>query len=115
MLAIKGPVFLANFVVDMRKSIDGLSLLVVNHFERNPSDGSVYVFINKSCTKIKVLYFERSGFALWYKRLEQGRFKRPRFDGQVYTLDASQLQWLLDGLDVMQLTGHPTLSYSEFG
>ena len=115
MLVIKGPVFLANFVVDMRKSIDGLSLLVVNHFDRNPSDGSLYVFINRACNKIKVLYFERSGFALWYKRLEQGRFKRPAFDGQVYTLDASQLQWLLDGLDFMTLKGHAQLRYTEFG
>ena len=115
MLAVKGPVYLANFVVDMRKSIDGLSLLVVNHFARNPSDGSVYVFINRTCTKVKVLYFERNGFALWYKRLEQGRFKLPRFDGHVYTLEASQLRWLLDGLDFMQLKGHPALSYTEFG
>jgi transposase len=114
MLAVRGPVYLANFTVDMRKSIDGLSLLVVNHLKRNPADGSLYVFLNRGRTKLKVLYFDRSGFALWYKRLERGRFKLPVWDGEVYRLEASQLQWLLDGLDFMKLKGHPALSYSEF-
>jgi transposase len=114
MLTVKGQVYLANFVVDMRKNIDGLSALVVNHFSRNPSDGSAYVFMNRARNKIKLLYFDRNGFALWYKRLEQGKFQCPQFDGEVYTLEAAQLHWLLDGLDFMKLQGHPTLSYTEF-
>ena len=100
MLTVKGPVYLANFVVDMRKSIDGLSALVVSHLARN---------------KIKLLYFDRNGFALWYKRLEQGKFQCPQFNDEVYTLEASQLHWLLDGLNFMTLKGHPTLSYTELG
>lgn len=114
MLAVRGPVYLANFVVDMRKSIDGLSVLVVNHFKRNPGDGALYVFLNRRRSKLKVLYFDRSGFALWYKRLERGTFKLPAVDGEVYSLEARQLQWLLDGLEGMNLKGHPVLRYSEF-
>lgn len=108
-------IYLANFFVDMRKSIDGLSLLVCEHFDQNPASGSVYVFLNKSRNKIKILYFDRNGFVLWYKRLERGRFilsKTP--DEKVYALSESQLRWLLDGLDFMSLRGHPKLHYDTF-
>jgi transposase len=53
--------------VDMRKSIDGLSFLVVNEFSANPADGSVYVFFNRSRDKLKLLYWDRNGFCVWYK------------------------------------------------
>ena len=114
MLAIKGQVFMANFCVDMRKSIDGLSMLVANEFNQNPTDGSFYVFINKALNKIKILYFDKNGFALWYKRLEKGRFKPPKYDGKIYTLDDAQLRWLLDGLDFKKLKKTTTLSCKYF-
>lgn len=107
-------IYLANFNVDMRKSIDGLSLLVSQHFTRNPADGAIYVFINKACNKIKLLYFDRNGFALWYKRLERGRFRFKTAGEGVFTLEESQLRWLLDGLDFMHLRGHPQLNYDLF-
>lgn len=108
-------IYLANFSVDMRKSIDGLSLLVSEHFNQNPASGSVYVFLNKSRNKIKILYFDRNGFVLWYKRLEQGRFVFSKtMNENTYPLSDSQLRWLLDGLDFMSLRGHPTLQYNTF-
>lgn len=108
-------IYLANFFVDMRKSIDGLSLLVCEHFQQNPASGSIFVFLNKSRNKIKILYFDRNGFTLWYKRLERGRFILSKtLDQQVYELTEAQLRWLLDGLDFTSLRGHPTLYYDTF-
>ena len=109
-----GSIYLANFHVDMRKSIDGLSLLVCNHFDRNPADGAVYVFINKASNKLKILYFDRNGFALWYKRLERGKFHFSANGDGMCKLEESQLRWLLDGLDFLQLQGHPQLNYDLF-
>lgn len=107
-------IYLANFHVDMRKSIDGLSLLVYNHFDMNPADGSIYVFINKAINKIKLLYFDRNGFALWYKRLERGRFRFAAGSDGTCKLEESQLRWLLDGLDFLNLRGYPQLNYDLF-
>jgi transposase len=114
MLAIKGQVYMASFCVDMRKSIDGLSILVAHEFHKNPTDGAFYVFINKALDKIKILYFDKNGFALWYKRLEKGKFKLPKYDGKIYTLDDAQLRWLLDGLDIKKLKKTTELSYESF-
>lgn len=114
MLVVKGQVNVANFCVDMRKSIDGLGLLVLDYFDKNPTDGSYFVFINKARDKIKILYYDKNGFCLWYKRLEKGKFKSPKFDGKIYSLDDAQLRWLLDGLDIEKLRKTTRFSYSEF-
>ena len=114
MLPSNCKIYLANFVVDMRKAIDGLSILVESHLERSPADGSIYVFLNRQRNKVKLLYWDYNGFIIVYKRLEKGCFKLSKSNGQVYSLDGHQLQWLLSGLDFENLTGHPRLNYSEF-
>ncbi|WP_369857695.1 IS66 family insertion sequence element accessory protein TnpB [Candidatus Thalassolituus haligoni] len=63
-------VFLYNQPMDMRKSIDGLALIVEQQLEQRPFDGDLFVFCNRQRDKIKLLYWERNGFVLWYKRLE---------------------------------------------
>jgi len=60
---------------DMRKSYDGLSALVKNTLHEDPASGHLFVFINRKRTQMKVLYFDRSGYCVWSKRLEQGRFR----------------------------------------
>lgn len=108
-------IYFANFFVDMRKSIDGLSLIVCEQFQQNPALGSIFVFLNKSRNKIKILYFDRNGFVLWYKRLERGRFiLSTSIVEKVFMMSDEQLRWLLDGLDFMSLRGHPTLQYDTF-
>ena len=63
---------------DMRKAIDGLIQEVLRHFTTPPQSGALFVFLNRPRTKVKVLYWDRTGFALWYKRLERGRFPDPQ-------------------------------------
>ena len=72
MIAIPSGVsiFLCTTATDMRKSFDGLTGLVRSEFSREPNDGSLFLFINRRRDRIKILYWEAGGFALWYKNLE---------------------------------------------
>lgn len=70
--------YLFEGVCDMRKGFDGLSGLVSSQMQRNPLDGSVYLFVNRRRDRMKMLVWESGGFMLYYKRLEQGRFELPR-------------------------------------
>lgn len=77
--------------------------------ERSPLTGSVFVFCNKNRDKLKVLYWDKTGFALWYKRLEKDKFKWPtKLSGQSMVLSEPQLHWLLNGFDVL---GHQAINY----
>ena len=107
-------VYLSNSATDMRKSINGLSILVSSHLKHNPCDGAIYVFLNRLRNKVKLLYWDRNGFVLFYKILEKGRFKLSKFNDEIYTLDSAQLQWLLSGLNFEKPEGHPRLNYTEF-
>ncbi len=98
---------------DMRKSINGLSLIVADHLERDVFSGHLFVFCNQSRTIIKILYWDRNGFCLWQKRLEMHRFHWPISEQDVLEMEPRQLQWLLDGLDLKQVLGHPELNYSN--
>jgi len=71
-------VHLATQAVDMRKSINGLSVLVTDQLALNPLNGQMFVFYNRHRDKIKILYWDKNGFCLWYKRLEKHRFHIPR-------------------------------------
>ena len=114
MLVARSPIYLANCVTDMRKSIDGLSLLAEQHFNRNPASGAYYVFCNRARNKLKVLYWDTNGFALWYKRLEKSRFKLNYTRGAQLSLTEDQFQWLLSGLPIDQRQGRKALNYSVF-
>jgi len=91
--------------VDMRKSFDGLSNLVSNDLASSPTDGSVYIFVNKLRNKAKLLHWQGGGFVLYYKRLEQGSFELPSYHtvtGSI-TLDYSQLVLLIDGVSITNI------------
>jgi len=96
-------IYIALAPVDMRKSFDGLAAVVKNSLTCNPLDGSCFVFINKSADRIKVLYWDTDGYAIWYKRLEEGRFRIPAVveqDGKTSVpLTAAQLAMLLEGIE----------------
>lgn len=89
--------------VDMRKSYDGLSALVTSQLQKDPSNGQLFVFINKRKTHMKILYFDRTGYCIWCKRLEQGQFN---FSSTVLgqrTLAWTDLQLLIEGIEVKQV------------
>jgi transposase len=78
----------------------------------NPFAEALFVFTNRSSTALKVLYWERNGFCLWQKRLEQDRFVWPKADeAGVVSLTVQQLNWLLDGYDISRLQPHPALDF----
>lgn len=105
-------VYLHRDSVDFRKSIDGLSLIVEQAMNLSVFDSALFVFCNKRRDKLKILYWDSSGFCLWYKRLEKEKFKWPRKDNrEIIILNEEQLHWLLRGFDVNQLKPHKTLNY----
>ena len=84
---------------DMRKSFTGLSALAKHALGEEPTRGDLFVFINRRRTYMKVLYFDRGGYCLWSKRLEQGQFHYPRQQGEKVALDVTGLKLLLEGID----------------
>jgi transposase len=104
-----GNVYLAMGSTDMRKAINGLSILVEQAMDLNPFSGDLFVFCNRQRTIIKILYWDHNGFALWLKRLEKHHFKWPQSARDVITIEAKQLSWLLAGLDFT--SAHQQLHY----
>ena len=104
-------VYLCLGVTDMRKSINGLSLLVSEKLADDPFNGCLFVFCNRSRDKLKMLYWEHNGFWLYYKRLEKGKFKWPNTtnESDSLSLDWRELQWLLEGLSCVQPQAHQAL------
>jgi len=104
-------VFLHRDVVDFRKSINGLVGIVEDELERDAYTGTLFVFCNKAKDKLKILYWDQTGFALWYKRLEKQKFKWPsKVSNQSFELTEQQLTWLLAGYNVI---GHEPLHYGS--
>ena len=106
-------VYLALGSTDLRKAINGLSILVADHLDFDVFSGHLFVFCNRARTIIKILYYHRNGFCLWQKRLEEDRFHWPQSREQVLEVGARELSWLLEGLDPSRIQGHPKLSYSN--
>lgn len=102
-------VYLARGSTDMRKSIDGLAVIVQEVFELDPFSPNLFVFCNRKRDKLKILYWDQNGFWLYYRRLEKGTFQWPSESGDSKTLKISrrQLNWLLDGLSLYQKQAHP--------
>ncbi len=105
-------VYLSLGVTDMRKAINGLSMIVEQQMELDPFAGHLFVFCNRRRNIVKVLYWDRNGFCLWQKRLEQDRFKWPESETEVMQIGQRELQWLLSGLSLGQHEAHKTLHYS---
>jgi transposase len=115
MLALSAgtKVFLAAGSTDLRRSIDGLALLVAAQLELDPLSGHLFVFCNRRRTIVKVLYWDRNGFCLWQKRLEKEFFHWPQIATDVIEVGMRELTWLLDGLQVEQKGAHKALKYSS--
>ena len=103
-------VFLALGATDLRKAIDGLSLLVSDELAGELLSGDLFVFRNRKGNMVKILYWDHNGFCLWQKRLEQQNFKWPKEERDVLEIRKKELSWLLNGLDIAQ--AHQKLSYT---
>ena len=86
--------------VDMRKSFDGLSALVKHGMGHDPLSGQLFVFVNRRASQMKVLYFDRSGYCVWAKRLEAGRFISDWRVVRSRELDWTGLKLMLEGIEV---------------
>lgn len=108
-------VFLHKAPVDGRKMVNGLAAIIESGMKMNVfTEGTLFVFTNKRRDGLKIVYWNRTGFALWVTRLEKERFRWPlKFDGDVVTLTSRELEWLLDGYDITRMKPHETLQYSS--
>lgn len=88
---------------DMRKSYNGLSTLVKQRLGEDPLSGQLFVFINRKRTRMKVLYFDRSGYCVWSKRLEQGQFHTVAGEALKHTPSRTDLRLIIEGIDVQSI------------
>ncbi|MCP4571749.1 MAG: IS66 family insertion sequence element accessory protein TnpB [bacterium] len=99
---VAGRIYLCTAPTDMRKGFDTLAVLVREFLGQDPMSGHLFLFISRRRDRLKVLYWDADGFAMWYKRLEQGTFRSPRVadDDAGVELKASELAMLLEGIDL---------------
>ena len=96
-------IFVATQAVDGRKGADSLVALVRNAFSQDPFLGHLYVFFSKRCDRVRIVYWDRNGFALWSKRLEQGRFHARFSDDTTLAaqpVESADLHLILEGIDL---------------
>jgi len=99
-------VYLACGPTDLRKSIDGLAVLVKEVFQLDPFSPCLFVFCNRKRDKLKILQWDHNGFWLHYRRLEKGSFKWPMDKTNTIKIGRRELRWLLDGLSLEQKQAH---------
>jgi transposase len=96
-------IFVATQPVDGRKGVDSLAAIVRSVLSQDPLSGHLYVFFSRRCDRVRIVYWDRNGFAMWTKRLERGHF-HPTFssDGRLSakTLEAAELALILEGIDL---------------
>ena len=103
MIGARGvQVWLATAPIDMRRSFDGLAEHVRAFLGHDPLSGSMFVFRNRSSERVKILWWDQDGLAIYYKRLERGTFQFPKAgDQKVLAIDSSALMRLLSGLEIV--------------
>jgi transposase len=101
-LALPVDIYLCVAPADMRKAFDGLFALAVEHLGRDPLAGGLFVFLNRRRDRMKLLYWDGDGIAIWAKRLEAGTFQMPKVNAQARSvaLSATELTLLLGGIDL---------------
>ncbi len=93
-------VYLACGVTDLRKSVDGLSVIVQQQFNLDLFSNCLFVFCNQNRDKLKILHWEYNGFWLYYRRLERGKFKWPNDQSEAIKIDIKEFSFLLDGYEI---------------
>lgn len=95
--------FVATQPIDGRKGVDSLMILVRDVFEHDPLSGHLFVFFTKRCDRIRIVYWDRDGFAMWTKRLERGRY-RPALEADgtfaLHAIEAAELALVVEGIEL---------------
>jgi len=99
--------------VDFRKGFLGLSAIVECELGHNPFEGYLYAFINRHHNKIKCLFWDDTGFVLYYKSLSEEKFKWPKDKSGLINITGQQINWLLDGYDISAMKPHKKLHYES--
>lgn len=102
---MSGRIYLCTSPTDMRKGFDTLAAVVKDFLGQDPLSGHLFLFVGRAKDRVKILYWDADGFALWYKRLEEGTFRMPRVssDDAGVELKASELAMMLEGIDLRSL------------
>lgn len=116
--AINVRVFVCVQPTDMRTGFDGLSGMVRQIFEQNPLSGALFLFRNRGRDRLKILYWDREGLAIWYKRLERGSFQFPTdltSSPEVTScqITSEKLSLLLDGIDLGSVQRRPRFALPD--
>ena len=113
MLALSGyQIWYYQTPIDFRNQINGLMMLV-DEMDQNPCEG-VYIFRNKKADKVKLLIWDRNGFWMMYKRMEKGRICFPDIKDGLLSMTATQLQWMLSGIDIKKTQELPQIIASKY-
>ena len=98
-------IYLCTSPTDMRKGFDTLAAMVKDFLGQDPLSGHLFLFVGRAKDRLKLLYWDADGFALWYKRLEEGTFRMPRVssDDASVELKASELAMMLEGIDLRSI------------
>jgi transposase len=107
-------IYLSTSPTDMRKSIDTLSVLVADAFQHSPQSGHLFIFFNRGRDKVKILFWDKNGFVLYYKRMEKRRFVLPTSSAVMqWEITEVQLNGLLAGLDFEIMGDFEEINYEE--
>lgn len=106
-------VFIHREPVDFRLGLNGLLGIIEHQMRRDPYARALFVFGNRARSRIRLVLWDRCGFWLMMKRLEEEKFSWPSGEQSVIELDVEQLQWLLRGFDLRAMKGHRALTYQH--
>jgi len=96
---------------DFRKQINGLSLIIQDEIKKDVFKGDLFIFCNKTRNRMKILYWDKNGFALWFKRLEKDKFPWPKNSDEVKEIKYEELKMLLSGIDFFN--SHQKIFFEE--
>ena len=109
-LSFFSKIYIATCPVDFRKQAHGLATLVQHRLDLPSTERKhLFVFTNKKRSAVKALYWDDTGYALWWKTLEKEKFRWPKRGEQVCNIDAKELRWLLEGIDLTKVKKHKKL------
>lgn len=100
-------VFVATESVDGRKGPDSLMVMVRDAFKLDVFSGHLFVFFSRRRDRVRVVYWDRDGIAMWTKRLEQGRYRLQRDDVAIRCVDTGELSLILEGIDLASVRRRP--------